>query len=52
MVQSNISDAFIAIGFTHDIGQNPYGLLLDEEEFRQSRGFAAFWWRKMPLDNI
>jgi hypothetical protein len=32
MIEINIWEAFEAIGFTHDIEQSPYGLLLDEEK--------------------
>jgi hypothetical protein len=40
MVEVNIWNAFAAIGFIHDIEQNPYELLFDEEKFRQSPGFV------------
>jgi hypothetical protein len=32
MIEVDISRAFLAIGFTHDIEQSPYGLLFDEEQ--------------------
>jgi hypothetical protein len=34
MVEANLWDTFAAIGFTHEIEQNPYGLLFDREKFR------------------
>jgi hypothetical protein len=43
MVELNIWEAFAAICFTHDIEQMPYGLLFDEQKFRQSHGFVEFW---------
>jgi hypothetical protein len=39
MVKVNIRGAFSSIGFSYDIIQNPYGLLFNEEKFRQGRGF-------------
>jgi hypothetical protein len=39
IVEVNIWRAFSAIGFTHDMTQDPYGLFFDEEKFPQSRGF-------------
>jgi hypothetical protein len=49
LVEVNIWRAFSAIGFLYDITQNPYGLLFDEEKFRQNRGFQELWARDMPL---
>jgi hypothetical protein len=39
MVEVNIWEAFSAIGFTHDITHDPYGLLFGEKKFRQNRRF-------------
>jgi hypothetical protein len=44
--------AFAAIGFTHDIVQNPHRLLFDEEEFRYRPGFAELWDRNVPLESL
>jgi hypothetical protein len=52
MVEVNIWEAIAAIGFTHDIEQPPYGLLFDEEKFRQSRGFVELSERNAPLENL
>jgi hypothetical protein len=52
MVEVNIWGAFAAIGFTHDIEQNLYELLFDEEKFRQSPGFAELWERNTPLESL
>jgi hypothetical protein len=49
MVEVNIWGAFSAIGFSYDITQDPYGLLFDEEKFRQSRGFLECWVCDMSL---
>jgi hypothetical protein len=42
IIEVNISQAFVAIGFTHNIEQSPYELLFDEAKLRQSRGFWSF----------
>jgi hypothetical protein len=52
VVEVNIWGAFSAIGFSYDITQNPYGLLFDEEKFRQSRGFLELWARDMSLKSL
>jgi hypothetical protein len=52
IVEFNIWDAFAAIGFIYDIEQNPHGLLFDEEQFRQSLGFAELWGRNPPLESL
>jgi hypothetical protein len=52
MVEVNIWGAFAAIGFIHDIRQNPYGLLFDEEKFRQNPSFAELWERNAPLESM
>jgi hypothetical protein len=52
MVEVNIWGAFSAIGFSYEIGHEPYELLFDEEKFRQSRGFLALWERDVPLDSL
>jgi hypothetical protein len=52
MIKLNISEAFAAIWFTHDIEQSPYGLLFDEEKLRQSPGFMELWERDTPLVNL
>jgi hypothetical protein len=45
MIEINISEAFAAIGFTHNIEQSPYRLLFEEEKLRQSSGFMELWER-------
>jgi hypothetical protein len=52
MMEVNIWGAFSAIGFSCDTTQNPYGLLFDEENFRQSRGFMELWARDTPLETL
>jgi hypothetical protein len=52
MVEVNIWGAFSSIGFTHDITQDPYGLLFNDEKFRQSRGFIQLWNRDTPLESL
>jgi hypothetical protein len=52
MVEVNIWGAFAAIGLTHDITQDPYGLIFDEEKFRQSPGFLELWQRDMPFESL
>jgi hypothetical protein len=49
MIEINISGAFAAIGFTHDIEQSPAGLLFDEEKLRQSRGVMELWERRYAI---
>jgi hypothetical protein len=48
MVEVNIWGTFSAIGFSYDVTQNPYGLRLDEEKFRQSRCFLELWRMTCP----
>jgi hypothetical protein len=52
MVKFNIWEAFSPIGFTHDITKDLYGLLFDEEKFRQSRSFVERWERDTPLESL
>jgi hypothetical protein len=52
MVEVNIWGAFAAIEMTHDITQDPYGLIFDEEKFRQSPGFLEFWQRDVPFESL
>jgi hypothetical protein len=52
MVEVNRWGAFLAIGFSYDITQNPYTLLFDEEKFRQSRGFMELWVHDTPLESL
>jgi hypothetical protein len=52
MVELNISGAFSAIGLTHDLVQDPDGLLFDEEKFRQSRGFMELWERDTAFESL
>jgi hypothetical protein len=52
MVEVNIWGAFAAIGLTHDITQDPYGLIFDEEKFRQSPGFLELWQRDVPFESL
>jgi hypothetical protein len=52
MVEVNIWGTFSAIEFCYDITQNPYGLLFDEEKFRQSRAFLGLWARDTPLESL
>jgi hypothetical protein len=52
MVESNRWEAFAAIGFIYDIEQTPYGLLFDEEKFRQCRGFVELWERNTPSESL
>jgi hypothetical protein len=52
MIEINIWGAFAAIGFTHNIDQNPYGLLFDEQKLRQSPGFMGIWERDTPLESL
>jgi hypothetical protein len=52
MVEVKTWSAFAAIGFTHDIDQIPYGLLFDEEKFRQKPGFVELWERNMSLESL
>jgi hypothetical protein len=52
MVEVNIWRAFSAIGFTHGITKDPYGMLFDEEKSRQSRGFVELWELDTPLESL
>jgi hypothetical protein len=52
MVEVNISGAFSAIGFTHDITQDPYGLFFDEKKFGQSGGLVELRERDMSLESL
>jgi hypothetical protein len=52
MVEVNIWSAFAAIVLTHDITQDPYGLIFDEEKFRQSPGFLELWQRDVPFKSL
>jgi hypothetical protein len=52
MIEVNIQGAFRSIIFIHDIDQIPYGLLFDEEKFRQSPGFVELWERDVPLKSL
>jgi hypothetical protein len=52
MVEVNIWEDFSVICFTHDIEKTPYGLLFNEEKFRQSRGFVELSERNTPLENL
>jgi hypothetical protein len=52
MVEVNIWSAFSAIGFSYDITQNPYTLLVDEEKFRESRGFGELCVHDTPLESL
>jgi hypothetical protein len=53
MVEVNIWGAFHpSDSVTHDIDQNPYGLLFNEEKFRQSLGFLELWERNVPLESL
>jgi hypothetical protein len=40
MIEVNLWRVFRAIGFTHDIDQIPYGVLFEQEKFRQSPDFV------------
>jgi hypothetical protein len=51
-VQVNTWGAFSAIGLTHDITQDPYGLLFDGAMFRQSHGFVERWERDARLQTL
>jgi hypothetical protein len=51
-VEANIWEAFAVIGFTYDIEKTPYGLLFDEEKFRQCRGFVELWERNTPSESL
>jgi hypothetical protein len=48
----NIWDAFAAIGLTHDITQDPCGLIFDQEKFRQSPEFLELWQRDAPFESL
>jgi hypothetical protein len=52
MIETNIWKAFAAICFIRNIEQTPYGLLFDEEKFRQSRGFVELWERDIPFESL
>jgi hypothetical protein len=53
MAEANIWGIFHPSGsFTLDIDQNTYGLLCDEEKFRQSPGFLELWERNVPLESL
>jgi hypothetical protein len=53
MMEVNIWGAFHPSGsLTHDIDQNLYGLLFDEEKFRQSPGFLELWERNVSLERL
>jgi hypothetical protein len=52
MVEVNIWAAFAAIGLTHDIAEDSYELIFDEEKFRQSPDFLELWERDVPLDSL
>jgi hypothetical protein len=51
-MEVNIWDAFAAIRMTHDITQYPYGLVFEEEKFRQSPSFLKFWQRDVPFESL
>jgi hypothetical protein len=44
--------SLLAIGFTHDITEDLFGLLFDEEKVRQSRGFTEIWERDTSLESV
>jgi hypothetical protein len=52
MVEVNIWGAFEPIGLTHNITQDPYGLIFDEEKFRQSPGFFELWQCDVPFESL
>jgi hypothetical protein len=52
MVEVNIWGGFAALGCSYDIKQNPYGLIFDEEKFRQSRVILELWARDTPLESL
>jgi hypothetical protein len=52
MGEVNIWGAFATIGLTHYITQDPYGLIFDEDKFRQSPGFLELWQRDMPFESL
>jgi hypothetical protein len=52
MVEVNTWGAFAAIGLTHDITQDPYGPIFDEEKFRQSPGFLELWQSDVPFESL
>jgi hypothetical protein len=52
IIEVNISEAFAAIGFTHNIEQSPYALLVDEEKLRQSPDFMELSERDTPLGSL
>jgi hypothetical protein len=52
MVEVNIWAAFAAIVMTYDITQDIYGLIFDEEKFRQSQGFLALWQPDVPFESL
>jgi hypothetical protein len=52
MVEVNVWQAFSVIRFSYDITQNLYGLLFDEEKFRQSRGFLEVPARDTSLESL
>jgi hypothetical protein len=52
MMEMNTWEIFAAIGFTPEIEKNLYGLLFDEEKFRESSGFTELWERNTPLESL
>jgi hypothetical protein len=52
MVEVNIWGAFAAIGLTHHITRDPYGLIVDEEKFGQSPGFLELSQRDVPFESL
>jgi hypothetical protein len=52
IVEANIWGTFEAIGLTHDITQDPDGLIFDEKKFRQSPGFLELWQRDVPVESL
>jgi hypothetical protein len=52
IAEVNIWNAFSSIELTHDIDQNPYGLLFDEKNFRQNPGFFELCERSAPLESL
>jgi hypothetical protein len=52
MIEPNTWKVFAAIDLTYYIEQTPYGLLFDEEKFRQCRGFVELWERNTPSESL
>jgi hypothetical protein len=52
MMEVKIWGAFAAIELTHDVIQNPYGSIFDEEKLRQGQDFLEIGQRDVPFESL